>query len=1072
MLFQENNDLKKSALVMRQQFRINMEEGVAQKKISPQDLEDVCTDQQIKTLRKTINGSPLINFNESKFLLDNSTQILNCIAGQNEYLNISNENNLTQSQETQINQQNIILNSDNKDEFQFEINECSQKRQSQFDKQTKNEYTNPHGYQLKVKMNSVISQSQQLYSQNMKEVQPLKNNFLKRLYFIVKFIKLLKFYVKIRNINTIEEKFVDIINDLSFVRMNIKNKSKFFKLPKIFSHIKTIQQDSKIIIILRCIELVMNLLQVIWVPLSMAFNLDANEFFSFIINQFSLALFIFCIFCSFNSTIYINGVSCSDKKTIAKNYLKQNFTIDLITTSALFIQQFSEIFFIKCLFLLRIPKIIILEKNIKSILLIKSENTQTIYELTKLILFLMLIAHFFGCGFYFLGKSQEDYSWLIQYKIQYESWQNYYITSFYFSIITINTIGYGDITPVTPLERVYVSGMITITCAVFGYSINTIGEILKQSQLKYKSFRIQQREVLNYLLQRNVSKQLRIRVIRQLESISAHDSFSQGEYVVEKLNTQLKDQIKVEQYGQIIFNNKLLTSIFSKQFLEKLCLKAQELNLYPDEILQKVGSNPSKLYFLYKGLINQVFESEQSKSFNTLQVGSMIGLTYFFCCSDYEYTLKAQTLSRLIFFDYQDFVDLLKQFPNDYENFCLIRDQMLQNIKNNQLTLQRCDYQTFLNALNMNQSLKMYRVDQALQHSKKDLLTLSSMNLDRQNLLKLDDKVFLQNVPKINFINESQANLKSHYLIENQEDDDDILSNSFQYNEQNSNYLENLSMTQNKVIQLGSQVVASRLDSFKKKIDDEKSKILSSFNEFEKVQIPNSLQIMNPEFKSKKRISFDDAIDQDLFGNSQKSQKKINNFEQLNQDAYKKNNHVYSNNEITEYQDQSIADNCSSQVNNNTSSQANSRKTQVLRRGFNQNNKLAEQLLVNPEFMKIICQNFNSLKNFNKNINLVTSQNCQSYNKSINFDSVFQMNPFENTFDRQKDFKIYFPNYNLEKVLQVIKQTFKLKLIRIKKQSILQKANGKKKKTLEASLLEKSPYLQSSRTKNVQKLIL
>ncbi|KAL4446138.1 hypothetical protein ABPG74_021677 [Tetrahymena malaccensis] len=909
MLFQENNDLKKSALVMRQQFRINMEEGVAQKKISPQDLEDVCTDQQIKTLRKTINGSPLINFNESKFLLDNSTQILNCIAGQNEYLNISNENNLTQSQETQINQQNIILNSDNKDEFQFEINECSQKRQSQFDKQTKNEYTNPHGYQLKV---------------------------------------------KIRNINTIEEKFVDIINDLSFVRMNIKNKSKFFKLPKIFSHIKTIQQDSKIIIILRCIELVMNLLQVIWVPLSMAFNLDANEFFSFIINQFSLALFIFCIFCSFNSTIYINGVSCSDKKTIAKNYLKQNFTIDLITTSALFIQQFSEIFFIKCLFLLRIPKIIILEKNIKSILLIK----------------------------------------------------------------------------------------------------------------------IQQREVLNYLLQRNVSKQLRIRVIRQLESISAHDSFSQGEYVVEKLNTQLKDQIKVEQYGQIIFNNKLLTSIFSKQFLEKLCLKAQELNLYPDEILQKVGSNPSKLYFLYKGLINQVFESEQSKSFNTLQVGSMIGLTYFFCCSDYEYTLKAQTLSRLIFFDYQDFVDLLKQFPNDYENFCLIRDQMLQNIKNNQLTLQRCDYQTFLNALNMNQSLKMYRVDQALQHSKKDLLTLSSMNLDRQNLLKLDDKVFLQNVPKINFINESQANLKSHYLIENQEDDDDILSNSFQYNEQNSNYLENLSMTQNKVIQLGSQVVASRLDSFKKKIDDEKSKILSSFNEFEKVQIPNSLQIMNPEFKSKKRISFDDAIDQDLFGNSQKSQKKINNFEQLNQDAYKKNNHVYSNNEITEYQDQSIADNCSSQVNNNTSSQANSRKTQVLRRGFNQNNKLAEQLLVNPEFMKIICQNFNSLKNFNKNINLVTSQNCQSYNKSINFDSVFQMNPFENTFDRQKDFKIYFPNYNLEKVLQVIKQTFKLKLIRIKKQSILQKANGKKKKTLEASLLEKSPYLQSSRTKNVQKLIL
>ncbi len=39
------------------------------------------------------------------------------------------------------------------------------------------------------------------------------------------------------------------------------------------------------------------------------------------------------------------------------------------------------------------------------------------------------------------------------------------------------TIGYGDILPITSLERIYVIILTVISSGIFGYSMNTIGSI-------------------------------------------------------------------------------------------------------------------------------------------------------------------------------------------------------------------------------------------------------------------------------------------------------------------------------------------------------------------------------------------------------------------------------------------------------------------------------------------------------------------------------------------------------------------------------------------------------------------
>lgn len=42
------------------------------------------------------------------------------------------------------------------------------------------------------------------------------------------------------------------------------------------------------------------------------------------------------------------------------------------------------------------------------------------------------------------------------------------------------TVGYGDITPMTKIEKILTIGFTIINCAVFAYTVNVIGSIFSE----------------------------------------------------------------------------------------------------------------------------------------------------------------------------------------------------------------------------------------------------------------------------------------------------------------------------------------------------------------------------------------------------------------------------------------------------------------------------------------------------------------------------------------------------------------------------------------------------------------
>ncbi len=51
------------------------------------------------------------------------------------------------------------------------------------------------------------------------------------------------------------------------------------------------------------------------------------------------------------------------------------------------------------------------------------------------------------------------------------------------------TVGYGDITPVTANEKIYVIIVTIFSCGQFGYVINTIGQIFMEKNHKQAHFK-------------------------------------------------------------------------------------------------------------------------------------------------------------------------------------------------------------------------------------------------------------------------------------------------------------------------------------------------------------------------------------------------------------------------------------------------------------------------------------------------------------------------------------------------------------------------------------------------------
>ena len=153
------------------------------------------------------------------------------------------------------------------------------------------------------------------------------------------------------------------------------------------------------------------------------------------------------------------------------------------------------------------------------------------------------------------------------------------------------------------------------------------------------------------------------------------------------MSKNLKDELLLNANGLILKNIPFLTENFSEETLQKIVYEMKEVNLTPGDIiynqngLTDMGDPNFNFYIIRDGEIGLFLEtprihSENQKFLRILRKGEYFGEFSCFTGFPRQTSAKSLSFSSLFVISGNSYIRILKENPEDYEKYCLIRDQI------------------------------------------------------------------------------------------------------------------------------------------------------------------------------------------------------------------------------------------------------------------------------------------------------------------------------------------------------------------------------------------------------------
>jgi voltage-gated potassium channel Kch len=288
------------------------------------------------------------------------------------------------------------------------------------------------------------------------------------------------------------------------------------------------------------VTLLLLLFTAVVTPVEVAFLTTALFNVLFWVNRSVDALFVCDIILNFFVAIVDpeDGQLIFHHPTVIKEYLRGWFTIDVVSVmpfdlvSLMF--ENESVGKLKILRVLRLLRLMKLLRILRAGRIFQRLETQyqidySKLELVKFAILAMITSHWMACTWGIVADLEDaEYNWMFytpfnSYLVSGElsegmdprgivSPMEIYIAAFYWSSMTMTTIGYGDILPSTWVERIFVSAAMLIGAFMYGYIIGAVGNVIAQANSKKNEFYALMGELNSFLDEGKLSPELRIRL--------------------------------------------------------------------------------------------------------------------------------------------------------------------------------------------------------------------------------------------------------------------------------------------------------------------------------------------------------------------------------------------------------------------------------------------------------------------------------------------------------------------------------------------------------------------------------
>ncbi|XP_051951525.1 potassium voltage-gated channel subfamily H member 5-like [Xyrauchen texanus] len=382
--------------------------------------------------------------------------------------------------------------------------------------------------------------------------------------------------------------------------------------------------------------LILTFYTAIMVPYNVSFKTKQNNLVWLVLDSVVDVIFLVDIVLNFHTTfVGPGGEVISDPKLIRMNYLKTWFVIDLLSCLPYDIinafenvdEGLSSLFSsLKVVRLLRLGRVA------------RKLDHYLEYGAAVLVLLVCvfgLVAHWLACIWYSIGDCEvidEDTnsiktdSWLYQLAIsigmpyrynasgsgQWEggpSKHTLYISSLYFTMTSLTTIGFGNIAPTTDGEKIFSVAMMMVGSLLYATIFGNVTTIFQQMYTNTNRYHEMLNNVRDFLKLYQVPKGLSERVMDYIVSTWAMTKGIDTEKVLSICPKDMRADICVHLNRQV-FNEHPAFRLASDGCLRSLAVEFQTTHCAPGDLIFHAGESVDTLCFVVSGSLEVIQDDE------------------------------------------------------------------------------------------------------------------------------------------------------------------------------------------------------------------------------------------------------------------------------------------------------------------------------------------------------------------------------------------------------------------------------------------------------------------------------
>ena len=233
-------------------------------------------------------------------------------------------------------------------------------------------------------------------------------------------------------------------------------------------------------------------------------------------------------------------------------------------------------------------------------------ETNALNKWTDVLLYLFFFISFlnFTASIYiFIGRNIFE-SWIHLNGLEEKKFINIYIGAIYYLVMTVTTVGYGDLLGKSVAEIIFQIIMIIAGTCIYSWIISSISTYVKklnEKNLKYEE-KIQILEEIK--LNSHINKNLYNKIIRLLNYRKYHEEETEKNIILESVPNALKNTLLIEMYKTYINEFTFFRGIENRDFIVQIISKLSPIIGTKGDILIQEGEYIEEIIFVKNGVLS------------------------------------------------------------------------------------------------------------------------------------------------------------------------------------------------------------------------------------------------------------------------------------------------------------------------------------------------------------------------------------------------------------------------------------------------------------------------------------